>query len=77
MKTKEEFHLLIDTIEDENALRAYYELVRMLNLKEEGKLTQALSAGQKEELLQSYQESFDESELIGHEEMKKRNSQWL
>lgn len=35
MKTKEEFHLLIDSIEDENLLRAYYELVRMLNLQEE------------------------------------------
>ncbi len=77
MKTKEEFHLLIDSIEDENLLRAYYELVRMLNLQEEGKLMQSLSADQKSELMRSYEESYDEGQLLNHEEMKRRNSKWL
>ncbi len=75
MKTKEEFHLLIDSIEDENLLRAYYELVRMLSLQEEGTLMQLLSADQKSELIRSYEESFDEGQLLSHEEMKGRNAQ--
>jgi hypothetical protein len=77
MKTKEEFHQLIDSIEDENVLRAYFELVRMLNLPAEGRLMKDLSSDQRAELMSSYQESFDEGQWVSQEEMKNRNSQWL
>lgn len=77
MKTKEEFHLLIDSIEDENVLRAYFELVRMLNLPAEGRLMKDLSSDQRAELMSSHQESFDEGQWVSQVEMKNRNSQWL
>ena len=77
MKTKEEFHQLIDSIEDENVLRAYFELVRMLNLPAEGRLMKDLSSDQRAELMSSYQESFDEGQWVSQEKMKNRNSQWL
>ncbi len=77
MKTKEEFHQLIDSIEDENVLRAYFELVRMLNLPAEGRLMKDLSSDQRAELMSSYQESFDEGQWVSQEEMKNRNTQWL
>jgi hypothetical protein len=77
MKSKEEFHHLIDSIEDERALLAYYELVRMLNRQEEGKLLATLLPEQKKALIQSYESSFEEEKLVSHEEMKRRNSKWL
>lgn len=37
---------------------------------------QSLSADQKAELMRSYEESYDEGQLLNHEEMKRRNSKW-
>ena len=36
-----------------------------------------LTAEQKEELLASYEESFDPKNLISHEEVKKKHKKWL
>jgi hypothetical protein len=77
MKTKEQFHQLIDAIEDEKMLKAYYELVKMLSGTDEGKLTRELSPAQQEDLLKSYEESFDEDQLVDHEEMKRQYKKWL
>lgn len=36
MKIKEEFHHLIDSIDDEQVLKGYYELIQNLNTCENG-----------------------------------------
>lgn len=75
MKIKDDFHHLIDTIEDEQLLKSYYQLLK--NNNAEGHLWNALSEEQKKELLLAYDESFDEANLISHEEVKIQHEKWL
>ena len=70
MRTKEAFHKLIDKIENEEVLKGYFELVQRLNSNQTGRLWDSLSADEKNELLLSYDESFDSKNLISHEEVK-------
>jgi hypothetical protein len=77
MKIKDDFHHLIDTIEDEQLLKDYYQLIQNMNNRSDGTLWNALSEEQKEELLLSYDESFDEKNLLSHEQVKLQHEKWL
>jgi hypothetical protein len=77
MKTKEDFHKLIDEITDEEALKSYFQLVQKLNDNQTGELWNKLNSEEKEELLLSYQESFNPGNLISHEQVRKQHSRWL
>lgn len=77
MRTKEEFHSLIDEIKDEEMLRSYLNLIRVLNTNQTGKLWDDLNAKEKAELMLSYEESFLKKNLLVHEEVKKQHSKWL
>lgn len=77
MKTKEEFHKLIDKIEDEQILKGYFELIQKLNKLETGELWNSLTEAQRNELMISYEESYDTQNLISHELVKKQHDKWL
>ena len=77
MKIKDEFHHLIDTIEDEQLLKSYYQLIQSINVSSGGKLWSALSETEKQELLLAYDESFDEKNLLSHEQVKQQHGKWL
>ncbi len=77
MRTKEDFHKLIDKIENEEILKGYFQLIQRLNSHQTGKLWDNLSKEEKGELLLSYEESFDPSNLVSHEEVKKQHGKWL
>ena len=77
MGIKEAFHKLIDKIENEENLKGYFELVQRLNKNQSGKLWDALSPAEKNELLLSYDESFDLKNLISHAEVKEQHNKWL
>ena len=77
MGTKDKFHKLIDVIEDEKLLAAYYELIQRLNLQETGKLWEGLSEEEKEELMLSYDESFKPDNILTHDEVKNQHDRWL
>lgn len=77
MKTKEAFHKLIDKIENEEILKGYFELIKRLNSNQTGKLWDALSSEERDELLISYEESFDPKNLLSHEEVKAQHQKWL
>lgn len=77
MKVKDDFHHLIDTIEDEAVLKGYYDLIQTLNDTQTGELQNKLTDEQRQELMLSYEESFDEKNLISHEEVKKEYAKWL
>ncbi|MBX2969022.1 MAG: hypothetical protein KF803_06605 [Cyclobacteriaceae bacterium] len=77
MKTKEAFHELIDKIESEEVLKGYFELIKRLNSNQTGKLWDALSSEEKDELLLSYEESLDPKNLLTHEEVKAQHDKWL
>jgi len=73
IELKKEIHTLIDSITDEAVLQRFFNLIKT----EKRNLWDALSKEQQEELLLSDEESNDPSNLISHEEMKKRHSKWL
>jgi len=77
MKIKDDFHHLIDTIEDEQLLKDYYQLIQNMNNNSDGALWSALSEEQKEELLLSYDETFDEKNLLSHQQVKLQHEKWL
>jgi len=77
MNIKEDFHHLIDTIDDEQLLNSYYQLIQQLNVGQSGQVWNTLSTEQKNEVLLSYEESFDEKNLIPHEQVKKQHDKWL
>ena len=77
MKIKEAFHDLIEQIGDEKILKGYFQLIKRLNKNQTGELWNSLSKEEKEELLLSYEESFDPKNLITHEVVKAQPSKWL
>ena len=77
MNVKEDFHHLIDTIEDEQVLVGYYQLVKQLSDNQNGQIWNTLTEEQQQEVLLSYDESFDEKNLISHEQVKKDLEKWL
>jgi hypothetical protein len=77
MNTKETLHKLIDEIKDENVLKGCLELIKRLNLNQTGELWNELSKEDKDELLLSYEESFNADNLISHAQVKSQHSKWL
>lgn len=77
MRTKDDFHRLIDTIENEEVLKGYYKLVQRLAVQESGELWNSLTTEEQEELMVSYKESFAPENQIAHEDVKKQHVKWL
>ncbi|MBB3055203.1 hypothetical protein [Mucilaginibacter gotjawali] len=77
MKIKDDFHQLIDSIEDEQLLKSYYQLIQKINHDQNGHLWNSLTEDQKKELLTAYEESFDSSNLLSHEQVKLQHDKWL
>jgi hypothetical protein len=77
MKIKDDFHHLIDAIEDEQLLKSYYQLIQTMNNNSDGTLWNALNEKEKKELLIAYDESFDEKNLLSHEQVKLQHKKWL
>ncbi|WEA00167.1 hypothetical protein [Mucilaginibacter sp. SJ] len=77
MNIKENFHHLIDTIDDEQLLKSYYQLIQQLNANQTGHLWNNLNEAEKQELLIAYNESFDNTNLLSHEQVKHMHEKWL
>ncbi len=77
MKARDEFHNLIDKIEDEKTLKGYLALIQKLIKSQSGELWNELSAEAKAELLLSYEESFEASNLVSYEQVRKQHEKWL
>lgn len=77
MSTKELFHKLIDDIDNEDTLKGYLSIIQQLNEQETGKLFNGLTEKEKNELMISYEESFDSKNMISNEEVKSQHSKWL
>ncbi|MEX0813870.1 MAG: hypothetical protein WD048_16750 [Chitinophagales bacterium] len=71
MKVKEDFHKLIDNINDEEVLLSYFKLIQSLNKNQAGNLWNTLSSEEKKDLLLSYEESLNPDQLISHDSVKK------
>jgi hypothetical protein len=77
MNIKDNFHYLIDSINDEELLKACYQLIEKIREEQNGHLWNSLSEDQQKELLVAYEESFDERNLLSHEEVKRQHEKWL
>lgn len=77
MRTREDFHKLIDRIQDEEILKGYFKLIEKLNNSQSGELWNSLNDEEKVELLLSYDESFNTNILISHEQVQKQHTKWL
>jgi len=77
IELKNNFHHLIDSIENENLLQEFYELMLRKRTSKDGRLWAMLSKDEIDELLLANEESDNPENLISHEEMKKKYSKWL
>lgn len=77
IELKNNFHHLIDSIDNENLLLRFYELMKSRSTSKEGKLWSRLSKEEQDELLKAYSESEQEENLISSKEMMKKHKKWL
>lgn len=74
---KKSFHLLIDSIDNENLLINFYDILKKKSSAVEGKLWSNLTIEDQNELLLALEESDNPENLISQEEMKKKHQKWL
>jgi hypothetical protein len=77
VQIKDDLHALIDKIDNNELLEAVYQLLDSRNRNTEGELISSLSAEQKKELYESFEESQDESNLIDLNELRAKHSKWF
>lgn len=77
MRTREQFHKLIDDIQDEESLKSYDSLIQRFQKRQPGDLWNSLSNDEKQELLIAYEESLDSGNLISHNQVKEQHRKWL
>ncbi len=74
---KSNLHKLIDLIDDTNLLEEYYHEMKTIIQKSQGSAWDTLTDEQKKELLLSYDESEDESNLIDTKRVMSKYKDWL
>ncbi|MDP2890178.1 MAG: hypothetical protein Q8P34_14580 [Bacteroidota bacterium] len=77
IELKQSFHHLIDSIDNENLLINFYDLIKKRSSAKEGQLWNNLTDQEQKELLLSWEESKNPENLIDHEEMKIKHKKWL
>ncbi|MPM27950.1 hypothetical protein SDC9_74467 [bioreactor metagenome] len=77
IELKNNFHRLIDTIENEAMLTKFYAIMSRAKESTDGNLWEKLSAKEQSELLLSFEESEDEINLIPYSEIRKKYEKWL
>ena len=77
IELKKSLHDLIDTIDNENLLLNFYDLIKRRTSTKEGQLWSRMTKQEKKELLSTLEESKNPENLISHEEMKTKNKKWL
>ena len=73
VEIKKSFHHLIDSIDNENILLLFYDLMKSKSYPKEGQIWNRLTQEQKDELMLSLKESENSENLISHEEMKNKH----
>jgi hypothetical protein len=80
MKTSDirnNFHSLIDRIDNELLLLKFYDLMVKSTTSKEGQLYDQLSEEQKKVLMLAEEESNDPANLISYNQQKKKHKKWL
>ena len=77
IELKKSFHLLIDSIDNEDLLASFYDLIKKRSSTKEGQLWNRLTYKEQEELISALEESENPEYLISNDEMKKKHKKWL
>ena len=77
IELENKFHLLIESIDNENLRNNFYDILKRISNVEEGHLWNRLSKDEREELLLAFEESENQENLISQEEMTKKHQKWL
>ena len=77
IELKKNFHLLIDSIDNEDLLASFYDLIKKRSAAKEGQLWNSLTYKEQEELISALEESENSDYLISNDEMKKKHKKWL
>ena len=77
IELKKSFHLLIDSIDNEDLLASFYDLIKKRSSTKEGQLWNRLSYKEQEELSTALNEIENPEYLISNDEMKKKHGKWL
>ena len=74
---KDNFHQLIDSIDNDRILAKFFGLMSQANDSVDGQLWSRLSKEEQEELVLSDIESEDPKNLISHSIIQKKHNKWL
>lgn len=77
IELKQSFHHLIDSIDNENLLIGFYDLIKNRTTGKEGQLWNKLTDKEQKELLLSLEESKNPENLTDNEDMKIKHKKWL
>ncbi|RPH29902.1 MAG: hypothetical protein EHM93_16630 [Bacteroidales bacterium] len=77
IELRNNFHHLIDSINNDNILSKFYAIMARMNERADGKLWGRLTEEEQEELIRADIESNDPSNLISHTEIQKKHKKWL
>lgn len=66
---KTNLHKIVDRIDDERLLRVIYDFLEVREKSNEGQLWKTLTTEQKQEVLQAYEDSENDSNLIDDEDV--------
>lgn len=77
IELRNDFHELIDRIKNKAILEKFYYLMDNADKSSSRSLLDNLSEQERQDLLQADAESNVKSNLISHEEMKKKHDRWL
>lgn len=77
IELKQEFHNLIDSIDNSNLLSDFYQLLKTRVSTKEGVLWNKLTKAQQKDLLLSFEESKSPDNLVSNDSMVKKHKKWL
>lgn len=77
IELKNNFHHLIDSINNDNILSKFYAIMAKMKERNDGKLWARLSVEEQEELVRSDIDSNDPANLIPQSEIQKKHNKWL
>ncbi|PRY95962.1 hypothetical protein BY457_11710 [Marinilabilia salmonicolor] len=77
IELKNNFHHLIDSIDNEQMLANFYHIIKAKTNAKTGHLWASLNPDQKEALLKAFTESDNPENLLGYDAMKEKHKKWL
>lgn len=74
---KKEFHELIDKIDNKLLLERFYRAMSYSHKNSKFELWDSLTDPQRQEIMDAFEESNDEENLINYEDVKAKHKEWL